>query len=231
MILEDVLRWLDAIMRQYLNIFEFCHEEECLLRLSITHAAYDLILSDGTRVRSGEPIAELHLWNEHVPSMTEAGADLKWGYTFLRKLNYSMIALAAYTEVAPRLRNIRVFHGKIRFGNRNAGLAQLTHRSERWGFELVNRKCNEGLWQKIADFADNIYALGLMWLFNPASLSGKGLRGIKADEVWISRETLISKFGMKEKSPSLCEKQGSSPQQSTNVRPQDLHPGRLLKGF
>lgn len=230
MILEKTLRWLDVIMRHYLRIYEFCHDEECLLRLSITHADSDVILSDGTRIRRGDRIAELHLWNEHVPSMPAAGPDLKWGYTFLRKLNNSMIDLAAYTEATPRVRGISAFRGKIRFGNRY-GLAQLAHRCDRWGFELVNRKRGEGVWQKMADFADNLYALGLMWLFNPVSLNGKGVRGIKADELWISRRTLIGKYSTKEKLPSPCSEKVQRVRQPSNVRPQDLRPGRLLKGF
>ncbi len=230
MILEKALRWLDVIMRHYLSIYEFCHEEECLLRLSITRAEYDVILSDGTCIRRGDPIAELHLWNEHVPSMPEAGPDLKWGYAFLRQLNNSMIELAAYTQEAPRVRDVRAFRGKIRFGSRY-GLAQLAHRGDRWGFELVNHRNGTGLWQKLADFADNFYALGLMWLFNPASLNGKGLRGIKADEIWISRDKLLSKYSTKKKSLSPCQEKVQSVRQPSSISPQDLRPGRLIKGF
>jgi ceramide glucosyltransferase len=80
------VRSLDGLLRRWYHIYEFSNREACLLRLAIRTSDADVMLSDGTCIQRGDPLGELHFWNEHVPSIPKAGPDLAWGLTFQRRL-------------------------------------------------------------------------------------------------------------------------------------------------
>src|ERR1700681_4445282 len=63
-ILSGAVRQLDAALRRRQGIIEFTRDPQCILRLSAHRAEADVLLRD-RRVQRGEPIGEIHLWNEH----------------------------------------------------------------------------------------------------------------------------------------------------------------------
>src|SRR5689334_15745375 len=71
-------RRLDAYLRKKQGIFEFCDHPHCLLRVAVHRTGENLVLSDASRLHRGEMIAELHLWNEHIPRIPRAGPNLSW---------------------------------------------------------------------------------------------------------------------------------------------------------
>jgi hypothetical protein len=58
---------LDALLRHLYQIREFTDDPNRVLRLAIKQAVTPLSLSDGTGIMPGDPVGELHLWNDHVP--------------------------------------------------------------------------------------------------------------------------------------------------------------------
>ena len=74
----------DALLRHLYQIREFTDDPNCLLRLAIKQAGTPLRLSDGTRIMPGDPIGELHLWNDHVPPFSVRQADARLGETGAR---------------------------------------------------------------------------------------------------------------------------------------------------
>lgn len=192
MIVRWLVRNLDARLRRRNHIREFCQDNRCLLRLALTTSDRDLTLSDGTRIARGEPIGELHLWNEHIPVMPKAGPDLAWGLTLQRRLLHSWAELAAYVEGAPEFRGVRAFRGELAVRGHHE-LAQAAELAGRWGLELVTPDGPLGAWQRFVDFWRNVYALALIWTYNPASLKGKGPVSLQRGQFWISRATLVRK--------------------------------------
>ena len=75
--MRALMRRIDAWMLRVLGIFEFSDDPECVLRLQITRAPHTLCLN-GRVVNAGEPVLELHLWNEHIPPLPPSGPDLAW---------------------------------------------------------------------------------------------------------------------------------------------------------
>ena len=57
---------LDALLRHFYRIREFTDDPNCLLRLAMKPASTPLSLSDGTMIMPGDPVGELHLWNDHL---------------------------------------------------------------------------------------------------------------------------------------------------------------------
>jgi ceramide glucosyltransferase len=203
-LLERGIRSLDVLLRRVHHVYEFSNDEECLLRLAISVSDRDLTLSDGTRVRQGERIGEIHLWNEHIPLMPKDGPDLAWGLTFQRRARRSLRELAAYIQSEPQFQGIQAFRGETSFASRDL-MELMAGMAERWGFEVVNPDHSDGFWQRFADFWRNVYVVGLIWAFNPGSLKSKNLWGLKRGQLWISRGVLINNYGAKKKSHDLAE--------------------------
>src|SRR6185295_2051517 len=67
-------RWL----RRRQGIFEFSTHPDCILLAGLKPAAADIALPDGGRVVRGQPILDLHLWNERAPQLPADGPALEW---------------------------------------------------------------------------------------------------------------------------------------------------------
>ena len=112
---------LDAILRRRGEIFEYSNEPQCLLRGSFSRADNGFRLRDGTLIRRGDPIFELHLWNEHVPRIGQEGTNIAFGAAMYRGAARAMEELAAYVSANadPRLAEIRAIHARTIFMPRN----------------------------------------------------------------------------------------------------------------
>ncbi|MBC7234197.1 MAG: hypothetical protein H5T69_00020 [Chloroflexi bacterium] len=193
----NLLRWLvrklDAALRRGLGIREFSDASDCLLRLGLGSSPREVTLSDGTHIRPGEPIGEIHFWNEHMPPIPEGGADLAWARRFSRYLTASFRELARYIEKAPRYRQVRAFRGVDSFGSWY-GLEQMARIYARWGFDMFPQPRPTGLWGRLARFWEHAYATALIWAYDPHALKDGRLKDWRRDEIWISRRTLLDKY-------------------------------------
>lgn len=192
--LERVVRILDKLLKHYFRIYEFSDDENCLLRLALTSSTSDVTLSDGTRILPGSPIGELHFWNEHVPTIGDKRHDLSWAINFQHRLIRSLTELAQHVRESPHLNDVAAFRGDIFFSSR-CKLLLMANPVKRCGLELVFPPPPHGFRRTTADFFDSLYAFALVWAFNPASLNGRGYQKLKRVQLWISRRTLLSKYG------------------------------------
>jgi hypothetical protein len=184
---------LDLLLQRQAHVQEFTQDEECILRIALTTCKKDFQLSDGTKVRAGDKICELHLWNEHIPPMPMEGPDLRWGVRFYRLAVKSFRSLAAYIATDER-QDIVALGGQMAFLEREDPpvLAAVT---ARLGFDLLNLTAQGGRWRRFTHFWENLYSWALMWTFNPASLRGKRFLRLQRYRLWISRRTLLERYG------------------------------------
>ena len=110
---RDVTRnhpWLGILMeavdwrlRRWLGVSEYTQSSDCIFRMQIVRNADYIVLKDGTFLRPGDRIIDLHLWNQQVPLMPEAGPTLGWARrmndSFRRSLQELAHHLAARTDV------------------------------------------------------------------------------------------------------------------------------------
>lgn len=195
--IREAIKDLDAYLRHYYNIYEFCHDENCILRLSITTSDGDLALSDGTRICRGDLIGELFFWNEHIPPLPGEGPNFAWATTFQRRTAHSLRQLAAYVNDVRIFESIPAFRSNPPFGDKFEHL-EAVKLAEHWGFEVVNKDHTGGLRAYLSDFWGTVYSTGIIWAYNPASLAGKQLWKLNQDQLWISRSMLIKKYGAEE---------------------------------
>lgn len=185
---------LDALLRRVAGIFEFCDDPDCLLRLGLGHSDAEIILSGGTHIRPGDPVGEIHLWNERVPRMSATGPDLGWGVQFYRGMLASLQDLGAYVQTDDRFAPVQAFRGEIAVLQREdvPAAAQLL---ERQGFDVQYPQAPAGWRGRVRRFWKNLYTWWLMWAFQPASLRGKALSRVARFHMWISRAELLARYG------------------------------------
>jgi ceramide glucosyltransferase len=204
-LLKAFVRAIDHRLIDYYQIYSFTQDETCLLRISKGHAEIEIQLSDGVFVHPGDPILELHFWNERIPPMPVDGPDLAWALKFQRRSRRSLQLLAQYLENTPDLDDVVAMSGDPPFGSR-LGSIDLRDVVRGWGFDVIPVPEGSGLWRGVVEFWTDVYAMGLMWAYNPASIERKRFQGIKHEEVWISRQTLMQKYGSQGIGPKVAKR-------------------------
>ncbi len=185
----------DTLLRRLYGIREFTGEEGCILRLALKRSDREITLSDGTKIRKGEPFGELHLWNERLPPIPKEGPDLAWGLQFHRLFRRSLVLLAEYVDRNPRWEGVTAFRGESALDAR--GLEEAFNLTGRLGFDLIPLGRYVSPVKPLLEFWENIYLWALIWAFNPASLKDKELIHLQRCQIWISRQALIKRYARK----------------------------------
>lgn len=190
-LLDRWIRAFDRRQRRRLGIWEFSSDPQCMLRLGRTRARIGARLSDGTVVEPGETIGIIHFWNERIPVIPDSGADLAWAREFWRRLTYSLRLLGRYLVEEQAMTDITAFGGELPLVYTPATLRFL----RRVGFEVFDPVPPRGLVERVVDLVSRIWVLLMRRAFNPASVRGVGLKDLRRRPVWISRQTLIARYG------------------------------------
>ena len=182
---------LDRWLCRRFGIYEYSARADCLFRAELTRADEPVVLCDGQRVEVGDPLLELHLWNEHVPPMGQR-PSVAWGRRTARVMGASLRELACHVAESPDCHAVIALRAQMRLrtGRQSAQLASIFHR---FGFEAVARRRTERP-GSLRVFGENILVALLMLAANPVSLrSGFVRRDIT--RVMISREAFLRRYG------------------------------------
>jgi hypothetical protein len=149
------------------------------------------MLADGVTVRRGEPVIQVHLWNEHLPVMSRDGRSAIWANLLKRRMRHSFGLIANHLEHEPHLREIVAIRGTPPFPER-MGPVPLTRVCEHLGWEIVAPEAASG-WPRA--WLDSMLIYGLIWAFQPAGLRHRGVAHGRI-EVWMSRGKLTRRYGL-----------------------------------
>ncbi|HEV8679023.1 MAG TPA: hypothetical protein VGQ90_06580 [Stellaceae bacterium] len=174
---------LDRLLLHCCGMHEFTDDPACIARIAWRTARRDLPLKCGMLVRSGDPIVELHLWNEHLPPLSQGGIDMAWGIVMDRQVRRSLRLLAIHLAAHPQ---IVALHGEAALGCQ-MGRPQRARLAGRYGFEIVDEAA--GLPRRVRFFCEDFLFFVLARTFNPHGLKGKPLHRARFD-VWMSRTEL-----------------------------------------
>jgi len=140
------------------------------------------------RIRAGEPVGELHLWNEHIPRL-EAKSGLDWSLRARRAIGASLEALAEAAVTDERLKDVQAFVGRSVLAHR-AGPEQVRRVMGRLGFEVREVHCR-GWRERGHEVLENVLIWGLTWAYNRQALRGKPFMRPRV-ELWVSRKALLA---------------------------------------
>lgn len=165
---------LDRWLRRWHGVYEFSTHGDCVFRVERCLAEESLLLGDGVRVRRGDPLLKIHIWNEHVPTMGHAGPTLAWARRANRAVAISLRELARHVALCSDLDSVTAVCADMRLGpaKRTAQLARIV---SRYGFEAAqdSRAGRPGLLRLIGE---NILMVLLVLATNPIAFRAAVLR-------------------------------------------------------
>ncbi|HMK07938.1 MAG TPA: hypothetical protein VK449_02805, partial [Anaerolineales bacterium] len=171
--------------RRLQGVFEFTDDPDCVLRLRWTRLAHPLLLSSGS-FPAGTDVLEIHLWNEHVPPLPPAGADVPWAAQATHRLRRSLAQAAAYVRAQGRGDPAALVAGAtILADGTTAGLLL-----RRLGFELCPRPPSRSM----IEHGQNRYALGLMASFNAPSVRNRTGAALRRTDLWMPMRVFLDRY-------------------------------------
>jgi hypothetical protein len=191
--LSRAVRGVDSLLRQRQGIEEFTDDAECIFRISHVPASRAVRLSDGTAIAEGDPVLQLHLWNEHLPLMPSEGPSAAWAIRLKQRMRKSLVAVASYLQRERTLDAVQALHGAPPFGSR-LGAAQMVRTAHRFGFDVIDPDAAPEWRERIHIVFDSMLLWGLAYAFNPGGLKTKGLLRHR-HQLWIARRKLLLLYG------------------------------------
>jgi hypothetical protein len=165
---------LDDWLRKFQHVYEYSDHPDCLFRIQRASAAADVKLADGVRVRKGDPILNLHLWNEHMPRLDPGGMDFKWARLIGREITTSLERLATHMAEDLCYADVVALRAEMRFGTAEQNV-RIVRLSARYGFESVRMSDGER-YGAVRELGENALVLMLVLAANPGAARFCGLK-------------------------------------------------------
>jgi YkoP domain len=189
-LLEHAVYGLDRWLRRRQGVCEYTANPACLFRVNRDRADQSLTLTDGTPIRPGVPVLNLHLWNEHMPPMPAAGPTIGWARHAHRAVDVSLRELARWLAREADLADIAALRADMRLAT-VAQSQQLVRIVTHYGFESAAFRAETG---SLRQLGENILIYLLVLAANPAA--------IRTDVLWrdhalvyLSRAALERRYG------------------------------------
>lgn len=188
--MDRFVLWIDARLRRHAGLFEYSDDARCLFRIARARAQRRIETPE-LSIRPGDPLLELHLWNEHVPPLPPAGADMRWSASTHRRMVWSLHLLSQALEPGEIFEDVLALRGiTLLFGAADEEMGRQLAR--RIGFVLLPYRPALG---QFGVFWENFYTWWLMRTFNKPSVSDRSMFNLDRAEVWMSRATLLGRYG------------------------------------
>lgn len=182
---------LDRRLRKILNIAEFSDRRDCVLRFAHVRSQKHVRLGDGSEIRKGDQIIELHFWNEHLSLRRDLGRSLGSAAALRRRLRISLELLGERLTTDFRVDDIRALHARIVL-NLQGREDKLIAIARHYGFVYASSiPC---LTQRCHDLFENLLIYSLIWAFNRPLLR-KSVGRLSRADLWMSRNQFLTLYG------------------------------------
>ncbi len=169
----------------------FDYAPDCVLRLQLhRHTGPPVELSDGTVVRPGDPVAEVHVDSSRVQRLHEQLQDpRRVGLHFARLLTDAFTALAAYFRAHPEVQAVAVFGNTLYWQG-----------AERLGWEVRDLPPGVHRW------ALQAWLRFLVWYYHPLGTQRTAGRErlARVRQIWMSRDRLLRLYAEPRRAGSVA---------------------------
>ncbi len=191
--LAELVFAVDAILRQRHQVFEFTADPACIVRAQRVGAERAFDLADGTRIRPGDRVLNLHYWNEQIPRVPPAGPTIGYARQFCRQMDLSLRELARYCAMHRELDDVTAITANVAQGTRQQ-LDQLTYIMRRFGFAPAVALEPAPSEAKLRRLRENVFIAVMVMVRNPMVLRMDTLWRDRT-ELFLSRTALAARFG------------------------------------
>lgn len=189
---ERLVFALDERLRRRHAVFEYSDNPDCILRIQLDDAERRYLLSDGTRLAPGDPLINIHLWNEHFPRMGEHASNIGWARQVARSMDLSLRELAAYLATHRAFDSIVAIRSVMRLARADHG-QQLQRISAHYGFEPIAPMTTPTLGERLHHVGENLLGLLFVLARNPTAARFDVLLRDGA-QVFLSRRALDRRY-------------------------------------
>ena len=190
--LGAIIERIDTHLRARGDVYEYSVSPQCIFRIQIVDSREAVDLSDATRVRPGDRLINLHLWNEQLPIVPKDGATLAWGRQMSRAVEVSLRELALYLRAHQDMNSVVALRANLSFGSAERS-GQITGIAGRYGFEATARAEQLTIAERLHCFGENVLISLMVLARNTAAFRPESLRRNRT-LVYMSRRKLESRF-------------------------------------
>lgn len=189
-LVQTAIFQLDRLLRRWQGIYEFCEADDCLLRVAQGRARKCISLPDGSEIRPGDEILEIHWWNEHVAQLVAAKPALARAKCLLALVEHSFAQLARYLATAPEARNVRFVHGNAVLPLRSRR-NEIAARVRPYGFWAIHPDL--AFFERTHDFFEQYLVWALLWAFHHRKPEMKN-HVLRRVDLWATRAGFLSHY-------------------------------------
>ncbi len=192
--LEAMVAALDDRLRLRHGVIEYTNSPDCLFRIQLVTSNENYVLSDGTRIRPGDRVANLHVWNEQFPCFAGKGPTLAWARRVNQAFEFSLRELIGFLDGRRDLDDVVAICANLTLepAERSAQLARFV---SRFGFERIEATSSRSFRQQMQWFGENILISMMVLARNAAALRPDTLRRDRI-LVFLSRRELRQRYGL-----------------------------------
>lgn len=176
---------IDAALRGWYGVRPYSYADGVLLRIADGKSDMEISLEDGTRIVPGDPVLDLHIWNERVAVLGLPGRNLGWACRVKNRVRESLHELACRFECDSRFGRYVAVRAEAVVLSESAA-RRFSRIAARFGLESTKP-------ERLADWGHGMLALLLAWACNPARTFRGHYRPIRR-EFWISAMALQSRY-------------------------------------
>jgi hypothetical protein len=181
---------LDRVLRRWQRIYEFCQADDCLLRIAKGRANKRIVLPNGSEIRPGDEVLEIHWWNEHVARLVADRPALARAKCLLRLVERSFEQLSKYLATAPEAQCVKFIHGNAVLPMRNRR-NELATRVRQYGFWVVHSE--SGYLERVHDFFEQYLVWALLWAFHHHKPEMKN-HTLRRVDLWTTRAEFLEHY-------------------------------------
>jgi hypothetical protein len=184
------VRLIDTLLTRSLKIYEFTADPECILRIQLKRASHPVTIGE-YNIATGDPVLGIHVWNQHMPKLSEDGPTLDWALHLQRQTVHSFRLIASEMKSDSRYDPIKSICGEsalFSFTTHTGGTRLMEH----LGFIVIPYHRPAG---RFGEFWENLFSWWLMWTYNDPSLHSRSLWHLQRTEIWITRDEFFRRYG------------------------------------
>ncbi len=214
-----LLRWIargalriDDWLRRWNRVCEYSNDPRCIFRMQVDVARQDVALSDGTLLRRGDRLINIHVWNEHVPAAPPEGPTIGWARRWAGAMDASLRQLSEFLAKHREFDDVVAVRAYAAVATARTE-SQLSKIMEHCGFETIPDNRQISWAERLHRAGENVLGLLFVLAVTPA-IAHTGILWRTRSESLISRRSLDQRY----RERSGCSRQSVQKSNTGNLR-------------